>query len=270
MKKNILSIILLGIGLGVNAQQNKIGDTGNVGIGTTDPKEKLTLSGKGVALGIYDTHPLSKAHNRIARYGNSLAIQNDLGGTWKDNIILEDNGNVGIGTRAPKERLHINGAIVLQGLIPDNMPLNLWKIYHNASNTADYGLQFWYNDKIKINFINDAFIFGGLIKSKEVKVKLDVWADYVFKKDYELPTLQQVESHIQQKGHLINIPSAAEVEQNGILLGEINAKLLEKIEELTLYTIAQEKQIKELNQKVEKNKNLENRLAILEALVLRQ
>jgi len=84
----------------------------------------------------------------------------------------------------------------------------------------------------------------GSIRSREVKVDNDNWADYVFATDYKLPTLQEVETHIQEKGHLINIPSADEVKANGIYLGEMNKLLLEKIEELTLYILQQEKRIK--------------------------
>ncbi|WP_299249076.1 cell division protein ZapB [uncultured Aquimarina sp.] len=119
---------------------------------------------------------------------------------------------------------------------------------------------------------------NGNIHTKEVKVDLIGWADYVFKEDYNLPTIQQVEDHIATKGHLINIPSAAEVAENGIQLGEMNAKLLEKIEELTLYTIAQQKEIKKLksennqqstinDQLKTKNQNLEARLAKIEVLL---
>jgi len=89
------------------------------------------------------------------------------------------------------------------------------------------------------------------IKAEQVKVESPAtngWADYVFKKDYKLRTLQEVEQHIAEKGHLPNIPSATEVEKNGINLGEMDAKLLEKIEELTLYSIDQNKQIKKLQQ----------------------
>lgn len=89
---------------------------------------------------------------------------------------------------------------------------------------------------------------NGVIHTKEVLVNEIGWADYVFFKNYKLPTLEEVEQHIQDKGHLINIPSAAEVEANGIELGEMNKLLLEKIEELTLYVIQQEKRIKQLEQ----------------------
>ncbi|MGB2526595.1 MULTISPECIES: hypothetical protein [unclassified Flagellimonas] len=83
---------------------------------------------------------------------------------------------------------------------------------------------------------------NGKIRAKEIKVETG-WADYVFKEGYDLPTLEEVEQHIKEKGHLINIPSAKEVEENGIHLGEMNMRLLEKIEELTLYTLQQQKEI---------------------------
>ncbi|WP_394674027.1 cell wall anchor protein [uncultured Chryseobacterium sp.] len=89
------------------------------------------------------------------------------------------------------------------------------------------------------------------IKAERIKVEIpsaNGWADYVFKKDYKLRTLDEVEKHIAEKGHLPNIPSATEIEKNGINLGEMDAKLLEKIEELTLYSIDQNKQIKKLQQ----------------------
>ncbi|WP_430906535.1 hypothetical protein [Maribacter sp. 2-571] len=91
---------------------------------------------------------------------------------------------------------------------------------------------------------------NGKIRAKEIKVETD-WADYVFEKDYPLPTLAEVEAHIAQKGHLINIPSAAEVEANGVELGEMNKLLLEKIEELTLYLLELNKKIETKDSKVE-------------------
>ncbi|QLG46776.1 fibronectin type III domain-containing protein [Costertonia aggregata] len=101
---------------------------------------------------------------------------------------------------------------------------------------------------------------NGNVRAKEVKVETG-WSDYVFYKDYPLPTLEEVEKHIKEKGHLINIPSAKEVEQNGIRLGEMNKLLLEKIEELTLYVISQKKELKTQR---EINKYLEQRLVKIE------
>ncbi|SMC75173.1 hypothetical protein [Pedobacter africanus] len=87
---------------------------------------------------------------------------------------------------------------------------------------------------------------NGNIRAHEIKVETANWPDYVFAKDYELPTLQETEKHIKTKGHLPGIPSAAEVKANGIDLGEMNAKLLQKIEELTLHLIRQQKEIEQL------------------------
>jgi len=91
---------------------------------------------------------------------------------------------------------------------------------------------------------------NGKIRAKEVKVETG-WADFVFEEDYDLPSLSEVEKHINKKGHLKDIPSAEEVAETGINVGEIQARLLQKIEELTLYTIAQEKQLKEQQQLIE-------------------
>lgn len=101
------------------------------------------------------------------------------------------------------------------------------------------------------------------IKAEQIKVEnpaTNGWADYVFKKDYKLRTLEEVEKHIDEKGHLPNIPSADEVEKDGINLGEMDAKLLEKIEELTLYSIEQNKSLKQQSEKIEK---LEKKLELL-------
>ncbi len=91
---------------------------------------------------------------------------------------------------------------------------------------------------------------NGKVRAHGVKVYTS-WADYVFYSDYHLPTLYEVEDYISKNGHLKDIPSAEEVEDNGIELGEMNKLLLQKIEELTLYTIQLKKEIDELKTKVD-------------------
>jgi hypothetical protein len=91
---------------------------------------------------------------------------------------------------------------------------------------------------------------NGNIRTKEVVVQSG-WADYVFAKDYPLMPLPQLEQYINRNQHLVNIPAAAEIEQNGLPLGEIQKRMMEKIEELTLYIIA-------LNKKVEVLENRKN------------
>ncbi len=87
------------------------------------------------------------------------------------------------------------------------------------------------------------------IKTRKVIVTDIGWSDHVFKKNYQLPALYDVENFIKENGRLPGIPSEKEVEENGINIGETQAKLLEKIEEMTLYIIQLEKRI----QKMEKN-----------------
>ncbi|WP_396591854.1 fibronectin type III domain-containing protein [Allomuricauda sp. R78024] len=110
---------------------------------------------------------------------------------------------------------------------------------------------------------------SGKIISEELKVQLQAtWPDYVFKEGYDLPSLEEVQQHITEKGHLPNIPTAKEVKEHGIEVGEMNRLLLEKIEELTLYILKQHQlnaRQKEINQILTKeiiaiNKKLNERL----------
>lgn len=89
---------------------------------------------------------------------------------------------------------------------------------------------------------------GGKIIAEELKVKLQSagWPDYVFKNDYKLHSIEEVEKQIKNHGHLADIPSAEQVEKDGIEVGEMNRLLLQKIEELTLYLIQQHKEIEKL------------------------
>ena len=75
------------------------------------------------------------------------------------------------------------------------------------------------------------------------------WADFVFKKDYNLPTLEEVEQHIEEKGTLPGVHSEKEVKTNGVNLAETDVLLLQKIEELTLYVIELKKEVDELKHK---------------------
>jgi hypothetical protein len=89
----------------------------------------------------------------------------------------------------------------------------------------------------------------GRIRAEEVKV-YNTWADYVFNKNYNLPPLKEVEGYIKENGHLPNVPSAKEVTEKGLELGEMAKIQQEKIEELTLYLIQQNKEIEELKLQV--------------------
>jgi len=106
---------------------------------------------------------------------------------------------------------------------------------------------------------------AGNMVAEEINVKLQVnWPDFVFEKDYDLPSLREVEEHILQKGYLLDMPSAQEVEKEGIDIGTMNAKLLQKIEELTLYAIEQEKKIQSLERESTRIDSLSEKLMNLE------
>ena len=93
-----------------------------------------------------------------------------------------------------------------------------------------------------------------MVYATECKIKLPPFPDYVFLDDYRLKPIEEVDRFIQANGHLPDLPSAQEVEENGIGVGELQVKLLEKIEELTLYTIQQQEEIDELKRKLEGGK----------------
>jgi hypothetical protein len=94
---------------------------------------------------------------------------------------------------------------------------------------------------------------AGKIIATEVMIKLQSeWPDYVFKPGYKLKSISEVESFVKENHHLPGIPDAASVENEGVNMGEMQAKLLQKIEELTLYMIQQNNRIAELESKLTK------------------
>jgi hypothetical protein len=92
---------------------------------------------------------------------------------------------------------------------------------------------------------------NGTIRAKEIKVESD-WADFVFKKGYNLPTLKEVKEHIEKKGTLPGVPSEKEVKANGVNLAETDVLLLQKIEELTLYIIDLKQEVEDLKSQIKK------------------
>lgn len=109
---------------------------------------------------------------------------------------------------------------------------------------------------------------NGNIKARRIKVTTTEWADYVFAPSYKLKPLKEVEAYIFNNHHLPEVPSANEITKNGLDLGESQATLLKKIEELTLYIIEQNKQLEEQKkineQQKQNNATLENRLNEIE------
>ena len=126
-------------------------------------------------------------------------------------MLINSSGNVGIGTW-PDTELHVHGTTKLEGDV--------------------------YNT--------------GTFRTREVIVEVDdgTWPDYVFSEDFSLLSLSDVEKHIKEYGHLPAMPSAQTVEEQGVSVGEINKLLLQKIEEMMLYILEQDKRIQDLESKV--------------------
>jgi hypothetical protein len=101
------------------------------------------------------------------------------------------------------------------------------------------------------------FVAGGILSEDFAIGPKSSWADHVFKSDYNLQNLNEVENYIKLNKRLPEMPSAEEIQENGYILHDMNIKLLQKVEELTLYTIEQNKKIKQLEEMV---KSLGNKI----------
>lgn len=98
----------------------------------------------------------------------------------------------------------------------------------------------------------EALSVNGNIRSKQIKVETANWPDYVFKKDYQLPSLADVKTYIDQNQHLPEIPSQEQITKEGLNLGEMNKLLMKKVEELTLYLIEKDEQLQQQGRQIEK------------------
>lgn len=127
----------------------------------------------------------------------------------------------------------------------------------HSTTTFTEHVRFTNNGNVGIGTDNpdSKLVVNGKIRSEEVKVEIINGPDYVFKPDYQLRTLQETKEYITENNHLPEIPSAKEMEANGIDLGDMNMRLLKKIEELTLYQIELLEKVEELQAKVEKLEN---------------
>ncbi|MDY8134843.1 hypothetical protein [Aquimarina sp. 2201CG5-10] len=219
---------------------------GNTGaILNTDQGASIELRGTGVPYFDFSNDPTTDFDMRlILRNNNQLSVE---GGDLKiDNRVRWGNTGAILNTDQ-------GASIELRGT---GVP------YFDFSNdaTTDYDMRLILRDNNTLGVSGGNLAVDGILKAKEVQVKPNVWADFVFANSYQLPSLEKVENHIKEHGYLPNIPSEKEVMNRGIQLGEMDAKLLQKIEELTLYTIQQEKEIKRL-------KAIEKRLEKLEKLI---
>ncbi|TPG44667.1 hypothetical protein [Flavobacterium pectinovorum] len=209
--------------------------SGNIGIGQDNPSAKLEVVGDISSNGInqrigFDTKDnFTNATGTIAHYGMSISNNPakepivSHSGYFGMNFFTEGlarikidiGGNVGIGSTNPDEKLTVKGKIHAEEVIVD------------LAIPADYVFEKYYTGKSSL------------------------------KSSYVMPTLAEIEKFTKENNHLPNVPSAQEIKDKGLQLGEMSNILLQKIEELTLYIIEQNKKIEALEAKVNKKKSTE-------------
>lgn len=202
-------------------------------------------------------------------------------------------GNVGIGTTSPTAKLEVNGNLQLTNdgnsiqfkndavqisrvIYQDAMKLDSYggfQFYDSSSGSERFRILAGGNVGIGTTNPDEKLTVNGNIQAKEVRVDLVGWPDYVFQKyytgkselksDYIIPTLAEIESFTKKNHHLPDVPSAQNIKQNGLFLGEMSNVLLQKVEELTLYAIEQQKKLEE------QNKTIKMQSKILETLTKR-
>ena len=232
--------------------------TGNVGIGmTTTPTESLEVNGK------------IKATNGLQLLSGSTLYEWGGSDGW---LSLKSGGKTLLSATQGEVRIGANEGnttgygykLSFLGATDNTDPLYIAR--YNNNNESD-------KTELRVSIGDDedgydCFTVGstmwdtglwkpyfrvwnsGTVEAKKVVLEDVIPADFVFAPDYKLPKLEAVEEHIKEKQHLPEIPSAAEIEEKGVDVAEMNMKLLQKIEELTLYVIDQNKRLSEQNEQI--------------------
>ena len=214
---------------------------GAVGIGVSNPARILHLT---------------DGAEKLLRFSRSGVGTWDLGinsndafaifenGVTDARLIIANDGNIGIRTSSPARALHITDDAE-QMLRMSHTGVGTWDI--GVKNDDSFAI---YEDGVSGAQMSIAsggdMSVNGTINAEEIQVTTNVVPDYVFADSYDLRPIAELKAYVTEHKHLPGIPSEKEVLEEGLLLGEMNMKLLEKIEELTLYIIQQQEQIEAL------------------------
>ncbi len=258
-------------------------NTGNVGIGESNPAEKLQVNNGNAKIG--GTVWNSAADDRILKFGDvNYVTIGEVGGDDKMEIkanditlkavsgnVLIPTGNIGIGINNPIAPISFANVFGNRISLWTNTPTTQYGIgiqsgtfqfytpgsdkmafgYGSSSNFTETMSFFPGSGQLGIGTLNPGaykLAVNGNIRSKEVVVETG-WADFVFANDYQLRSLKDVEQFIKINNHLPDVPSAKEIQTNGLKVGEVQTKMMQKIEELTLYVIELKKEIELLKEK---------------------
>ncbi len=189
-----------------------VGNSGNVGIGTTSPQADLDILSNDASLFVRDPRDSTEADAtlRLQAGGQVQRLKFlwndrftiDSGSGSAEQFTIKRNGNVGIGITSPNNKLEVKGTI----------------------------------------------------RAEEIIVETG-WSDFVFEDSYRLRPLHEIENHIEEHGHLPDVPPASVVESQGLSIGEAQKIMMQKIEELTLYVIELKKENEAQQREIERLKS---------------
>lgn len=230
--------------IGTNdVERMRITATGNIGMGIANPTEKLDVLGN---IRIGGTHSTEGVNALSIRYQNGSL--NNWGSLRSSSATF-----MSFGVKA--DNTVSDGWLSSDPSMNSRLAMTIGNggfLFLSANQQATA-----INSPVTMTEVMKITPFGnaalqGKFEAKEIKVTLTPTADFVFENDYNLPKLEDVEKHIKEKKHLPEIASAKEMEKEGVNVGEFQIKLLQKIEELTLYTIEQNKLLKEQGEVIKK------------------
>ncbi len=267
LKKSIFMTFLLMLGLRLNAQHTFTNTGANVGVNTTSPTESLEIASGNAKItsgnlfvgnanftlnaGFYKSYIENGIS--ILGYRPSIKLRSDNFWGWTDIAMARNNGDWN-----PRSISH-DFVLRLGSGVQNKMLFT-----NSGGGDITFATGAWQNNRIRMSLKSNGFLgigtenpdnlltVKGVIHTQEVRVDLNgaCAPDYVFENNYELISLNQLKEYINDNKHLPEVPSADEMDKSGVNLKEMTLLLLQKIEELTLYTIEQNEQIEALQREI--------------------